>query len=381
MVALNRAVALAEVEGAEAGLAALEGLPLEEYYLLHAVRADLLRRLGRNAEAAAEYESARAFTDNEAERAFLRARRSRRDPAPAGDDRLGPVMKVHLVDGTYELFRHFFGAPPHRNAAGREVAAVRGVVGSVLQLLSEGATHVGVATDHVIESFRNDLWPGYKTGDGVDPDLWSQAWPLEEALAALGVSSGPWSTLEADDALASAAAVADDDPGSSRWSSARRTRTWASVCVAPGSCSSTGARTVIDEAGVVPSSASVPASIPDYLALVGDSADGFPGLAGWGAKSAAAVLARWGHVEDIPPDPADWDVTVRGAAKLAATLQEGPDDAALFKELATLRVDRSLLARVEDLRWRGPTGEFARICAEIDAPGLLRRAEALAPTR
>ncbi len=288
-------------------------------------------------------------------------------------------MKVYLVDGTYELFRHFFGAPAHRNAAGQEVAAVRGVVGSMLQLLGEGVTHVGVATDHVIESFRNDLWPGYKTGDGVDPDLWSQAWPLEEALAALGMFVWPMVDVEADDALASAAAVADDDPGVEQ----------VVICTPDkdlGQCVR-GTRVVqldrrknllIDEAGVVSKFGVGPGSIPDYLALVGDSADGFPGLAGWGAKSAAAVLARWGHVEDIPPDPADWDVSVRGATRLAASLRDGRDHAVLFKELATLRVDRSLLARVEDLRWPGPTGDFARVCADLDAPGLNRRAEALA---
>jgi 5'-3' exonuclease len=150
-------------------------------------------------------------------------------------------MKVHLVDGTYELFRHFFGAPPHRTAAGEEVAAVRGVVSSVLQLLGEGATHVGVATDHVIESFRNDLWPGYKTGEGVDPDLWSQAWPLEAALSALGVVVWPMVEVEADDALASGAAVAADDPAVEQVIIC--TRTSASVCAVPASCSSTGGRT------------------------------------------------------------------------------------------------------------------------------------------
>ena len=291
-------------------------------------------------------------------------------------------MKVHLVDGTYELFRHFFGAPPHRNADGQEVAAVRGVVSSVLQLLGEGATHVGVATDHVIESFRNDLWPGYKTGEGVDPDLWSQAWPLESALAALGVVVWPMVELEADDALASGAAVADADPEVEQ----------IIICTPDkdlGQCVR-GTRIVqldrrkdvlIDEGGVTAKFGVGPASIPDYLALVGDSADGFPGLAGWGAKSAATVLARWNHVEDIPPDPADWDVVVRGAAKLATTLQESQDDALLFKELATLRIDRSLLGRVDELRWRGPTDEFAEVCAALDVPGIARRAEALAAGR
>ncbi len=291
-------------------------------------------------------------------------------------------MKVHLVDGTYELFRHFFGAPPHQNAAGHEVAAVRGVVGSVLQLLSEGATHVGVATDHVIESFRNDLWPGYKTGEGIDPDLWSQAWPLEEALVALGVVVWPMVELEADDALASAAAVAGDDGGVEQVIICTPDKDLGQ-CVRGNHVVQLDRRKdqLVDEGGVVAKFGVHPTSIPDYLALVGDSADGFPGLAGWGAKSAAAVLARWGHIEDIPADPAEWDVAVRGAAKLASTLQEGREDAALFKELATLRIDRSLLGKAEDLRWRGPTSEFARMCAEVDAPGLVRRAEALAATR
>ena len=291
-------------------------------------------------------------------------------------------MRVHLVDGTYELFRHFFGAPPHRNAAGQEVAAVRGVVGSVLQLLGEGATHVGVATDHVIESFRNDLWPGYKTGEGVDPDLWSQAWPLEVALGALGVVVWPMVELEADDALASGAAVADDDQGVEQ----------VIICTPDkdlGQCVR-GNRIVqldrrkdmlIDEGGVEAKFGVGPASIPDYLALVGDSADGFPGLAGWGAKSAATVLARWNHIEDIPPDPAAWEVTVRSAAKLATVLEECHQEALLFKDLATLRIDRSLLGSVEDLRWRGPTSEFARLCDDMDAAGLARRAEALAAAR
>jgi 5'-3' exonuclease len=291
-------------------------------------------------------------------------------------------MKVHLVDGTYELFRHFFGAPPHRNAAGVEVAAVRGVVGSVLQLLGEGATHVGVATDHVIESFRNDLWPGYKTGEGVDPDLWAQAGPLEAALGALGVVVWPMVELEADDALASGAVVADADPAVEQ----------VIICTPDkdlGQCVR-GTRIVqldrrkdmlIDEDGVIAKFGVGPSSIPDYLALVGDSADGFPGLAGWGAKSAATVLARWRHVEEIPPDPAEWDVVVRSAAKLGATLQEHRDDALLFKELATLRIDRSLLGQVDELRWRGPTADFADVCAALDAPGIARRAEALAAAR
>ena len=291
-------------------------------------------------------------------------------------------MRVHLVDGTYELFRHFYGAPPHRNAGGEEVAAVRGVVSSVLQLIADGATHVGVATDHVIESFRNDLWPGYKTGEGVDPDLWSQAWPLEEALGALGVVVWAMVDDEADDALASAAYVAEDDP----------TVDQVLICTPDkdlGQCVR-GTRVVqfdrrkdqlIDEAGVIAKFGVPPTSIPDYLALVGDSADGFPGLPGWGAKSAAAVLARWGRVDDIPADPGEWEVTVRGAAKLADALQVGHDDAMLFKRLATLRVEPELLTKVDDLRWTGPTASFADVCASLDAPALARRAEAIAAKR
>jgi 5'-3' exonuclease len=291
-------------------------------------------------------------------------------------------VKVHLVDGTYELFRHFFGAPPHRNAQGAEVAAVRGVVGSVFGMLSEGATHVGVATDHVIESFRNDLWPGYKTGEGVDPDLWSQAWPLEVALTALGVTVWAMVEDEADDALASAAAVADDDPAVEQ----------VLICTPDkdlGQCVR-GTRVVqldrrksllVDEDGVIAKFGVAPASIPDYLALVGDSADGFPGLSGWGAKSAGAVLARWRHIEDIPPDHTHWEVDVRGAAKLAATLRDHQPEAQLFKRLATLRVDRSLLRAVDDLCWQGPTDAFRSVCDVIDSPTLASRAEKLAAAR
>ena len=287
-------------------------------------------------------------------------------------------MKVHLVDGTYELFRHFFGAPPHRNADGQEVAAVRGVVSSVLQLLGEGATHVGVATDHVIESFRNDLWPGYKTGEGVDPDLWSQAWPLETALSALGVVVWPMVELEADDALASGAAVAADDSDVEQ----------VIICTPDkdlGQCVR-GTRIVqldrrkdvlIDEDGVTAKFGVGPASIPDYLALVGDSADGFPGLAGWGAKSAATVLARWNHVEDIPPDSGDWDVAVRGAAKLATTLREGRDDALPLQGAGDV-AGRSARSWA---RWTSCAGGDRRTSSPMSAPRWTRRALPGGPMR
>jgi 5'-3' exonuclease len=291
-------------------------------------------------------------------------------------------MKVHLVDGTYELFRHFFGAPSHRNSQGSEVAAVRSAVESTLGMLSAGATHIGVATDHVIESFRNDLWAGYKRGDGIDPVLWSQAHPLELALEALGVTVWPMVDVEADDALASAAAVAADDLSVEQ----------VLICTPDkdlGQCVQ-GTRVVqldrrkkliMDEEAIVTKFGVSPTSIPDYLALVGDSADGFPGLPGWGAKSASAVLAQWGHIEDIPADPSDWKVDVRGAVKLAASLQAESEAAALFKVLATLRVDRSILPSVGDLEWRGPTEHFESICEVIDAPRLLTRARDLADAR
>jgi 5'-3' exonuclease len=287
-------------------------------------------------------------------------------------------VKVHLVDGTYELFRHFFGAPSHVTSTGLEVAAVRGVVGSMLGLLGEGATHVGVATDHVIESFRNQLWPGYKTGEGTDPVLLAQFGLLEEALAALGLVVWPMVEREADDALGSAALVAAADD-----------RVTQVVICTPdkdlGQCV-VGDRVVqldrrkqvvLDEAGVKAKFGVPPASIPDYLALVGDSADGFPGLKGWGAKTAAAVLARYGTIEAIPDAPGQWDVAVRSVPALAATLAEQRDLARRFKELATLRTDPPVIAGVDELRWTGPTPEFSRICAEIDAPQYPGRAAGL----
>jgi len=289
---------------------------------------------------------------------------------------------VHLIDGTYELFRHFYGLRRFTKGADKPTGAVVGVLHTVLQMLEQGATHLGVATDHVIESFRNSLWSGYKTGEGVEPALLAQFQPLEDALAALGVAVWPMVELEADDALASAAAVAGDEQDVEQ----------VLICTPDkdlGQCVQGSRivqvdrrkRTVIDEEGVVAKFGVAPSSIPDYLALVGDKADGFPGLAGWGAKSAAAVLARWGHIEDVPDDAGEWEVAVRGAPKLAATLQADFAHAVLFKDLATLRVDRSLLGEAEELRWRGPTAEFAKVCDVIDADGLVSRAERLAASR
>jgi 5'-3' exonuclease len=291
-------------------------------------------------------------------------------------------MRVFLVDGTYELFRHYYGVPPHRTAEGAEVAATRGVLSSVLQLLEQGVTHLGVATDHVIESFRNDLWPAYKSSAGLDPRLLGQFGLLEVALEAMGVVVWPMVELEADDALASAAAVADGDP-----------RVEQVVICTPdkdlGQCVR-GVRVVqldrrrqvvYDEAGVTAKFGVGPASIPDYLALVGDSADGFPGLPGWGARSTATVLAHYRHIEQIPDTPGQWAVAVRGRPALAATLRDLRRQALLFKDLATLRVDRSLLGDVEDLRWTGPTAAFAEVCERIDARRLASQAARVAGRR
>jgi 5'-3' exonuclease len=289
-------------------------------------------------------------------------------------------MKVHLVDGTYELFRYHFALPSHVTAAGMEVAATRGVLGTVLQLIEEGATHVGVATDHVVESFRNDLWPGYKTSEGMPPDILAQFPLLEEGLTALGVTVFPMVEFEADDALAAAAAVAAADDRVDQ----------VIICTPDkdlGQCVR-GERVVqldrrkglvFDAAGVTDKFGVPPESIPDYLGLVGDSADGFPGLPGWGAKSAAAVLARYGHLEQIPAKATDWDVDVRGAGKLAATLDTQRDLALLFRRIATVELDAPTIGSVDELAWRGPGPELTELCERIDAPGVLRRAERLAP--
>jgi 5'-3' exonuclease len=267
-------------------------------------------------------------------------------------------MDVYLIDGTYELFRHYYALPSAKTKDGREVAAVRGVVGSILQLLNGVATHVAVATDHVIESFRNDLWPGYKTGEGVEPDLLAQFPLLEEALTALGVAVWPMVEFEADDALAAGAAAAARDaqvdrviictPDKDLAQSVRGTRVVQM---------DRRTRLIRDEAGVIAKFGVPPASIPDYLALVGDSADGFPGLQGWGAKSTAAVLAKYGHIERIPDDWRTWGVNAGKAASLAATLARDRDQALLFRTLATLREDIPLFESIDELCWKGPVNQ------------------------
>jgi 5'-3' exonuclease len=296
------------------------------------------------------------------------------------------AMEVHLVDGTYELFRHFFGAPPRTGSDGTEVGAVRGVLSSLLVMLADGATHVGVATDHVIESFRNDLWPGYKTGEGIDPDLYRQFPLLEEAAAALGVTVWPMVEVEADDALASAAAVAADDEAVGRVFICTPDKDLAQCVVADRVVQlDRRSGTVLDEAGVHDKFGVLPASIPDWLALVGDSADGFPGLSGWGKKSASVVLDHYRHLDAIPDDPGAWDPalrsSVRGIPRLAGVLAAERAAAELFRELATLRVDRTLVGGVAALEWRGPTPEFAVVCDRLRDPGMAMRAAKLAETR
>jgi 5'-3' exonuclease len=292
-------------------------------------------------------------------------------------------MDVHLVDGTYELFRHFYGQPPREADDGSEIGAARGVVMSVLSMMADGATHVGVATDHVIESFRNDLWPGYKTGDGIDPALRSQFEMLETALQALGVGVWPMVELEADDALASAAAVAAKDPEVRQVFICTPDKDLAQ-CVVGDRVVQLDRRknTVSDEAGVWAKFGVAPKSIPDWLGLVGDTADGFPGLVGWGKRSASVVLAHYGSIDEVPDALSAWDSKVRqelrGAAKLAERLATERELALLFKDIATLRTKPPVLRNVASLRWRGPKSDFEEVCRHFRDPALADRAAALA---
>ena len=276
-------------------------------------------------------------------------------------------MKVYLVDGTYELFRHYFAVPKARDSSGREVGAVRGVLASLLAMMHDGVTHIGVATDHVIESFRNGLWAGYKTGEGVEPDLLSQFPILEEVLAAAGVMVWPMVEFEADDALASAAALATADTQVEQVVICTPDKDL-SQCVRGSRVVQLHRRTgvTLDEAGVIAKFGVPPASIPDYLALVGDSADGYPGLPGWGAKSTAAVLAKFGHIEAIPASSRDWQANVMNSAALADALLHQRELALHFRTLATLKSDIPLFKDVDELRWSGPTAVFDAIGRLLD---------------
>jgi 5'-3' exonuclease len=291
-------------------------------------------------------------------------------------------MEVHLVDGTYELFRQFFGQPSRAADDGDEIGAARGVILSMVSMLSDGATHLGVATDHVIESFRNDLWPGYKTGAGIAPELRSQFEMLETALEALGVVVWPMVELEADDALASAASVVAQDPAVKRVIICTPDKDLAQ-CVVGERVVQLDRRTgtIAGEDGVWSKFGVAPRSIPDWLALVGDSADGFPGLTGWGRRSASAVLAHYGNFDNVPDDVTEWDPAVRqsirGAPKLAQRLASERDQAELFRVLATLRLDPALLDEVASLQWQGPTGDFEDVCRHFRDPALAERAAAV----
>jgi 5'-3' exonuclease len=277
-------------------------------------------------------------------------------------------VEIHLIDGTYELFRHFYALPRARDAAGREVGAVRGVLASLLGMLKGGATHMGVATDHVIESFRNSLWAGYKTGEGIDADLLAQFPLLEDVLAAAGIVVWRMVEFEADDALASAASAAAENPQVERVIICTPDKDLA-PCVRGGRVVQLDRRTgtIYDESAVIRKFGVRPESIPDYLGLVGDSADGFPGLPGWGAKSTAAVLAKFGHLESIPHDSRNWQVNAVNADNLAATLVRQWDNALLFRTLATLRTEIPLFEDVDQLRWKGPTAAFDEIGKRLDA--------------
>jgi 5'-3' exonuclease len=277
-------------------------------------------------------------------------------------------LDIHLVDGTYELFRHYYALPSARDSDGMEVAAVRGVLASVLGMMKGGATHIGVATDHVIESFRNGMWPGYKTGEGIEPDLLAQFPLLEEVLSAAGIIVWPMVEFEADDALAAAAYAADKDGRVEQVIICTPDKDLAQ-CVRGTRIVQLNRRTrvTIEEAGVIKKFGVAPESIPDYLALVGDAADGYQGLRGWGAKPSAAVLSKFGHLESIPLDWRDWHVNVANASALADTLSREREQALLFRTLATLRTDINLFDDVDELRWNGPTPAFAVLAATLDA--------------
>lgn len=292
-------------------------------------------------------------------------------------------MRAFLVDGTYELFRHFHGAPPHVNPAGRHVGAARTAAASILSILEQGATHIGVATDHVIESWRNDAWPAYKSSKGVPTELLDQFELFEELLGALGMVVWPMVELEADDAMASAAAALDAD-----------TRVAQVVICTPdkdlGQCVRGGRvvcldrrkNLVVDEIVVRERFGVGPRSVPDWLAVVGDSADGYPGIKGWGAKSASAVLSRYQHIEHVPLDHARWDVSLSPARTeaLRSSLAGAWEEAVLFKRLATCTIDPDLLGSdpLGALEWKGPSPELERLVALVEAPGLARRAQGLA---
>jgi 5'-3' exonuclease len=284
-------------------------------------------------------------------------------------------MEVHLLDGTYELFRHFFAVPSSTDANGQEVGAVRGVLGSVMSMIESGATHIGVATDHVVESFRNDLYDDYKTSEGVAPELLSQFPILEEALQAMGVVVWPMVYFEADDALASAAAKAAQNKDVAQVLICTPDKDLSQCVVGTRVVQVDRRRDALrDEAGVEARFGVKPQSIPDYLAVVGDSADGFPGVAGWGEKAAASTLSHYQHLEHIPKDWQKWEPSIKKARRLSESLFSAWDDALLFRTLATLRLDVPVFENVDELRWQGPREDFAELCQRLKATNLPKRA-------
>ena len=287
-------------------------------------------------------------------------------------------MKVYLIDGTYELFRHFFGVPAAADVSGQEIGAVRGVLTSVLSMIERGATHIGVATDHVVESFRNKLYPGYKTSEGVPPELLSQFPILEEALEAMGVVVWAMVYFEADDALASAAGKAALDQHVRQVLICTPDKDLSQCVVGSRVVQIDRRRDVLrDEAGVVAKFGVLPQSIPDFLAVVGDSADGFPGVPGWGLKAAALTLSQYPHLEDIPKDWQEWHPSIRKARLLSESLRNSWNDALLFRTLATLRMDVPVFDTVEDLRWEGPRPNFEEHCRRMKSHDLVGRAESV----
>ena len=284
-------------------------------------------------------------------------------------------MKTHLVDGTYELFRHYFGAPPKKGPDGREVGATVGLLRSLsLLLATPGVTHVACAFDHVIESFRNDLFSGYKTGAGVEKDLLDQFPLAERAVAALGIVVWPMVEFEADDALATAASRFRDQPGVEQVVICSPDKDLAqSVSAASVVCWDRRRDIVLDEEGVIDKFGVRPRSIPDWLALVGDAADGYPGIPAWGAKSAAAVLARFDHLEAIPEDPRRLGLPLGRATRLAESLATHREEAFLYRDLATLRDDVPLVEGLADLEWLGARAGFEDVCRELGAEELAKR--------
>jgi 5'-3' exonuclease len=291
-------------------------------------------------------------------------------------------VDIYLVDGTYELFRHFYALPTHANDAGEEVAATRGVLNSIEGMLESGINHIGVATDHVIESFRNNLWPGYKTSEGIDPRLMSQFWLLEEAVQAMGVMVWPMVELEADDALAGAAASLSKFSNVGRIYICTPDKDLAQ-CVRDDRVVQLDrrARTVRNEAGVAERFGVPPSSIPDYLALVGDDADGYPGLEGWGEKSTGTVLSAYKHLETIPPKAENWKVQPRSAARLAEVLVTNFKLALLFRDLATLRTKEPKISSPEEVRWSGPGTRFPANCKRLDDAQLVDRVARIPASR